>query len=602
MNRISPRCVHIATLLAACVLLSAGSAAAKKEYSYEENPVRLGFAALKEGKVADAKAHFQEAIANDHELPRARHGLAEVLSRQGNLSEAEPLYRQALEGASPFPEAHAGLASLLLRTERVEEARAEVAQALREKDDLWDALYAKGMLLIVDQRFDEAKEVLAKGAKKKGLKDGEDRYHHAMAHWHFAQGNLEAAEKEALAATTLSPSEVDYIQLLADIYARRGQPGLAIQSYETVLETPGVEPSAPFYHQLGNLFEEIREPNEALRRYQEAVKIDSTFAPALRDMGRLYSLGNLHDKAFLAYKRTVQLAPDDLESHVQLIRSALEVRQVKEAHEAARRAFAMDSTRTDVRLLYARSAAQDKETSRAAELYATVPDTLLEAVDHVRLGQIAFEAKNWETALTHLRLGVAGDSTSAEGYYILGLAEMNSKNPEAAAEALARATVLAPTFTPAWLNLGVAQLQAGRSQEGVATLRKAQGLAPENVNVLLSLGQALAGSDSTDAAIAVYREIIDRDPENARAFRGLGTCQMQKKSYGEARTALVRATALDANSADAWALLGQAYLGLNDVLRARQAAEKCLAIDPGHARGRSVLDTSKQAQASRGTP
>ncbi|MGQ0722910.1 MAG: tetratricopeptide repeat protein [Candidatus Eiseniibacteriota bacterium] len=598
--RISPRGASLAIVFTAFALTARPAAA--KEYSYEANPVRLGTSALKEGKLAEAKAHFEEAIANDHELPRARHGLAEVLSRQGNLSTAEPLYRQALDGGGTFPEAHAGLGLLLLRAGRIEEARAEIAQALREKDDLWDAHYAKALLLIRDTRLEEAKQVLSKGAKKKGLKDGEDRFHHGMAHWYLVQGNLENAEKEALLATTLNPSEVDYVELLADIYARRGQPGLAIQSYEKVLDTPGAEPSAPFYHQLGKLFEEIREPNEALRRYQEAVKIDSTFAPALRDMGRLYSLGKVHDKAFLAYKRTVQLAPDDLESLVQLVRSALEVRQVADAHDAGKRAFAIDSSRVDIRLLYARAASQNKDAPRAAELYATVPDSLLEAVDHVRLGQIAFEAKNWEGALTHLRLGTAEDSTSAEGFYILGLAEMNSKNPEAAAAALERATVLAPSFTPALLNLGVAQLQAGRNLEGVATLRKAQVLAPENVNVLLSLGQALAGSDSTDAAIATYREIIDRDPENARAYRGLGTCQMQKKSYGEARTALMRATALDGGNADAWALLGQAYLGLNDVLRAQQAAQKCLAIDPGHARGRSVLDTSKQAQASRGTP
>jgi tetratricopeptide (TPR) repeat protein len=590
--------------LALCALLAGAPAEAKKEYSYEANPVRLGLAALREGRIAEAKAHFQEAIANDHELPRAHYGMAEVLFRQGNEAEAETLFRQALaeDGKDGFPEAHAGLGLLLLDTGRVEEARAEIAQALREKDDLWDAQYAKALLLIHDQRFDEARQVLEKGSKKKGLKDGEDRYHHGMAHWHFTQGNLEDAEKEALQAVTVNPTEIDYVELLADIYAGRGQPGLAIQTYEKVLETPGAEPSAPFYHRLGSLFEEIREPNEALRRYQEAIKIDSTYAPAFRDMGRLYSLGKVHDKAYLAYHRYTQLAPDDLEALVQLVRSALEVRQFKSAHEASQRAFAMDSTRTDIRLLYARAAAQDKATARAAELYATVPDSTLEAVDHVRLGQIDFEAKNWEAALTHLRLGVAEDTTSAEGFFILGLAELNQKNPAGAADALRRATELAPTFSPAWLNLGVALLQLERTEEGVSTLRKAQALAPENPNVLLSLAQALAGADSTDSAIAMYREIIERDPENARAYRGLGTCQLQKKSYGEARTALNRATALDSNNADAWAMLGQAYLGLNDVLRAKQAAEKCLAISPGHPTGRSVLDVSRQAQSARGTP
>jgi tetratricopeptide (TPR) repeat protein len=317
-------------------------------------------------------------------------------------------------------------------------------------------------------------------------------------------------------------------------------------------------------------------------------------------MGRLYMAGTVYDKALLAYTRYVQTAPEDLEALTNLTKAALELKQFKAAHEAAKRAFAIDSTRVDLRLLYARSAAQDKDAARAAELYATVADTtLLESVDHVRLGGMDFEAKRYDEARTHLHAAVTKDSSSVEGFFILGLVELRRNDPEAAAAALQKASELNPKFAQAPLNLGIALLQAKRPVEGIAALRKAETLAPENPQVLISLAQALVSADSTAGAVEVYRRAIEIDPENARAHRGLGVCQIQAKNYGGAVTALKQATVLESGNADSWALLGQAYLGLNDLMHARQAAERALSIDSNHGTGRSVMDVVRKAQGAK---
>ncbi|HET9887666.1 MAG TPA: tetratricopeptide repeat protein, partial [bacterium] len=319
------------------------SFAQKKEYSFETNPVRLGLKALDEGKVAEAKAHFEEALANQFEVPNATYGMAEVNVRQGNPAEAEPLYRKALAEApaGSLPEAHAGLGLLLLRAGRADEARLEIDTAIKEKDDLWVAQFAKALLAIHDKQFDQAKSLLEKGKKKKGAKEGEDKYHYGLAKLAFEQNDLATAESEALLAMSLNSSESDYLTLVADIYVKRGSPALAIQTYEKTLATPGATPTAPFYYNLGSLFEKIQEPNEALRRYQEAVKIDSTYAPALKDMGRLYAMGKVHDKAAAAYGRYITLVPNDMDALVQLSKSSLETRAFKAAHEAAKRAYSI---------------------------------------------------------------------------------------------------------------------------------------------------------------------------------------------------------------------------------------------------------------------
>src|SRR5688572_21473293 len=282
---------------------------------------------------------------------------------------------------------------------------------MKENDDLWVAQYSKALMAIHDKNFPQAKDLLDEGKKKKGTKEGEDKYHYGMAKLAYEQGDMQTAESEALLAMALNPSQGDYATLVADIYVKRGSPALAIQTYEKVLATPGMTPTAPFYYNLGSLFEKIQEPNEALRRYQEAVKIDSTYAPALKDMGRLYALGKVHDKAAAAYGRYVSIVPNDMDALVQLSKSSLETRSFKMAHDAAKRAYAMDSTRADVQLLLARSAYQDKDKETATRLYSSMTDTTLyEAIDYIRLGQIAFEGDKFEEARQHLTKGVSMDS------------------------------------------------------------------------------------------------------------------------------------------------------------------------------------------------
>ena len=56
---------------------------AQKNYSYEGDPIRVGIKALEKNDIAAAKTAFEEAIANNYELPKANWGLAEVMVREG---------------------------------------------------------------------------------------------------------------------------------------------------------------------------------------------------------------------------------------------------------------------------------------------------------------------------------------------------------------------------------------------------------------------------------------------------------------------------------------------------------------------------------------
>ena len=129
----------------AAALLASTAHAQKKEYSYEDNPVRLGLAALHQGKWAEAKAHLEEAVQNDVDPPHAHWGLAVVAARQGDDAAADSLFQLAIneQKGGAFPEAHAERALLLMRLDKDEAAAAEIGQALKEDKNRWDVQFAK---------------------------------------------------------------------------------------------------------------------------------------------------------------------------------------------------------------------------------------------------------------------------------------------------------------------------------------------------------------------------------------------------------------------------------------------------------------------------
>ncbi|MFN8547920.1 MAG: tetratricopeptide repeat protein [Candidatus Eisenbacteria bacterium] len=613
MNTRSLASFALALLL---VWLSASVAlAAKRSYTYEEDPIRLGMKALEEGRIDDAKKSFAEAIENEYQAYKAKYGQAEIATREGRYEDAEPLYREALSGraaetkGTDFPEAHAGLGLLLLRFGRDDEAKLEFDQALKEKTGLWEAVYGQARLLIKAQKWDDALRMLQKGSNRKGVNDGGDKYHFGVALAERGKGNLPEAEKEALVALNLNPGEPEFGTLVAEIYDARNAPTLAIEAYNKALATPGVKETAQARHALGVLYEKIKEYNSARDEYAKAVALDSTFAPAWRDLGELYGLAKQYDKSAGAFLRYVKLregslGPEDVQVLVGLAESTVRVKNYAQGLVAAKTAYGLDSTNVRVRLAYARAGIQSKDKAdkaKAAWLFTTFTDSLktreFEANDFVTIARYQREELKLPLeAEKNAHAAIEMDSTSADAHIELGILKLGQSKPDSAVFFLADASRLAPQSYLAWLNLGVAQMQLKRWTEATPALRQAVALNGAATGKVI-LGQALANADSLDAAIKVYQQVLDAEPTNAKALRGVGFIQIKRKNYEGAAKTLKDATAADPGNADAWALLGQSYLGINDLNGAEAAFKKCLELRPDHPSGKSGLDLIKKARA-----
>lgn len=596
-------------VFAAVLVLAMPLHAGKKSYGYDEDPVRRGDAAFKEGKLADAAALYKEAIENEWKLDRAQYGLAEVLRREEKFTEAEPIYRAAIaeheetRNTTAYPEANAGLGLTLLALGRPDEAQKEFTTALGEDKNNWNANYGTARILISQKRYSDALPYLEKGKNLKDVSEGLDQYNYAMALAEVGLEDWTAAEKYAMLALTLNPSVAEYGTLVAQIYTQRGAPTLAIDAYERALATPGVVPTPRVHQDLAVLYEGERQFNDALRHYLDAIEMDSTFAPAYKSAARLYALGNQNDRAGRFYLRYTELVPNDAEGWYGQAEAFLSLNSNKRALEAAQKAYDLDSTDAKIRLSLARATYSNNDLSRSAWMYTSVPDTTLYTiVDWVNLGQIALSQKGFDRADELLTKAIAMDPTYADAYTAKAklFLTLPSPKPDSAVVYYQKSLELNPKSVVAKVNLGVAYLQLRRPADASAVLRQVIAVNPNWAPAHVYLGQALVMSDSLSSALGEYRRALEIDPNNASAMRGAGFVYLKRKDYGQAETILLKATEADPRSADGWASLGSAQSGLNKIDEGIASFEKALEISPNHEGALRGLEALKQAKATAG--
>jgi tetratricopeptide (TPR) repeat protein len=572
------------TLLA--TLLPA-TASAQGSYTLDEDPIRIGRKAIEAGRLTVAKKALREAINDEYHLDEAMFLLAEVEVLEGRYADAEPLFRQALgyrsEKDDAFPEAHAGLGLLLLRFDRDAEASLEFEQALKEKPGLWEAVYGQARILLDRKDWDGAKKLLDQGAGRKGLVEGEDKYHYGMALYYLGTDKITEAEKEALTALTLNASDADYGTLVGRVYERRNVPTLAIDAYEKAMGTPGISRTAPMMHTLGLLYQKVGRYNDARDTYLEAMEIDSTYAPALKDLGDLLFQAKQYDRAARVYLRYVLVERGDVEALLNLAVACTNSGRYGQAVEAAKTALEFDNSRTDVKFALARAGIHTRDPgtqAEAARMFAALPDSLpWTSEDHVLLATYLIQTRDYPRAQESLNRALEMNPESSEAYFQQGVLDLSTGRPNAAVIHLEKATRLDPENPLPYLNLGIARIQLQEVREAIDPLRRALALKGDILVGRMLLAQALAASDSIGPAQVEYENILQMDAGNAKALRGMGFCYIRQEAYAKAVEAYREATKAEPGNAEGWAGLGNANLGLKDWAAAETAFQKARNLD-----------------------
>jgi predicted O-linked N-acetylglucosamine transferase (SPINDLY family) len=192
----------------------------------------LGVALARQGQLAEALAHYTEALRLRPTYAEAHNNLGIVLGRQGQVVEALAHYREALRLRPTFAEAHYNLGRLLAQQGQRAEAMAALEAALRYRPD-WPQAAHNLAWLLATQEYPSTREIaeavrLAEGAcqatgyREAGMLD-------TLALAYAAAGRIADAvqtARQALAQAQATGQEtlVRQIQERLAVYEKAGTP------------------------------------------------------------------------------------------------------------------------------------------------------------------------------------------------------------------------------------------------------------------------------------------------------------------------------------------------------------------------------------------
>jgi len=173
---------------------------------------------------------------------------------------------------------------------------------------------------------------------------------------------------------------------------------------------------------------------------------------------------------------------------------------------------------------------------------------------HFLAGNIAFNARAWETAISCFRDACRVDPANPVLLNNLGLALMEkaqSEKPaddaslEEAAAAFEKALALQPEYTTAWKNLGLARLGQGETDTARNCFTRGLAAAPNDAALWVNLGTLHTTSYEYDQAIDYYRRAVRLGPgDPADVLNRLATVQSYVGRIPEAVANFAQAASL----------------------------------------------------------
>ena len=148
----------------------------------------------------------------------------------------------------------------------------------------------------------------------------------------------------------------------------------------------------------------------------------------------------------------------------------------------------------------------------------------------LNLTRVLLELGRPKDALIHVERGLALDSTSGEGWRLVGRVQGSLGNIEPAVEAYRKAIALDEKDVWAMNNLGLILIEQGRFSEALGPLSLATQLKPDAPVFQNNLGMALERSGYYVAAATAYRTALASDSTYGRAAVSLTRVEQLSES------------------------------------------------------------------------
>jgi tetratricopeptide (TPR) repeat protein len=328
----------------------------------------LGLWYTAQGDLEQAARQYEQALAVRPNFFESRLNLAHTYYRTDRDPEAEAILRKLLlEEGDALPKAHHGLAQVLHKREAFIEAEQEYRRSLALDPENLEAITNLGTLIYDLGRISEAL-VLYDQAIYIRPDDAAVRNNRGNAL--RLLGRLPEAEAEIRRAVEIDPDYADAHSNLGAVLVDMDRPRQAIPSFQKALDMdPELHAAAS---NLGNAYFAIGDLESALIAYERALEIEPDFAEALNNSGNALSTLGRFEEAKARYLRALELRADFPEAKYGLGRLYLATGKPKQAVPLLKEAHRQRPGSVEGAAFLAHAAWQSGDRDLAAQSFAEV--------------------------------------------------------------------------------------------------------------------------------------------------------------------------------------------------------------------------------------
>ncbi len=267
-----------------------------------------------------------------------------------------------------------------------------------------------------------------------------------------------------------NPKDLDRLTLLAMALMRQGRFEAALtQSTKLIGQFP--QSYAP--HMIAAECQmRMRQPDKAIRLFMAAKAIAPDSVEPTMALGMLLSEIGKCDDAITHLEESLFRRPGNVVITTQLTRCYLRLGRISEASELAMRSAEIDPGDVNLQLM---------------------------------AGETLMAAGRTEEAIPFLQQSIAGGRGTASAHLLLTVA-LQDRGRTAEATDVARSYVkLAPEDAQGWFNVGLLQIEASKLDSALKSLRRAVTLKPNYPEAYYNLGRVYDGLGFSEDAVQSYR-------------------------------------------------------------------------------------------------
>lgn len=406
-------------------------------------------------------------------------------------------------------------------------------------------------------------------------------YHLLAAEIAGLMGNEEDAAGFYMSALELAPDHIRARLVLSTFLIKLRRYEDALAQLELIIEQDPNLVIAHYYR--GRVYLEKGDMVRSEENYLEALRLNERMEPALFDLGSLYQMRGLHEKAVTIYERFINYYPANTVVRERLIDLyyTLEMEYEAEKQIAAilGRSKPGERARQSVGLIYLRYGKLDESIFELSKIVQSWPE---DDKSRYYLAAAYEERGDKELALGHFRhLERESEYYTNAQMHIAYILDSEDKSDEAVGvlrEALSEGE------DRGRLTLMLSSILEGQKKydEAEAVVREALDESPASIDLIYRLGVILDKKGDKEGCLDQMRRILEIDPDHADAMNYIGyTWAEQGINLDEALVLIKRAVEIKPDSGYIIDSLGWVYYQKGEYVKALEYLEKAIDLQPG---------------------